>query len=144
LVDMRKFWRLLIDFTGDGKTTTQELIHRLSVGSRLAGLERGDGMSAYVVLMQQIDDIDRYVNGYVPATQPLLRKHGAKMLVGGGRLEAEPAQGDPPNSTVDPLRRRRGSVGLSERPRLSAREGDSPRHHVAGTGCGHARVHAGK
>ena len=57
-------------------------------------------MSAYVVLMQQIDDIDRYVNGYVPAVQPLLQKHGAEMIVGGAGLDAEPAQGDPPNSTV--------------------------------------------
>jgi uncharacterized protein (DUF1330 family) len=87
---MRKFWRLLIDFTGGGKTTTQELIHRSSVGSRLAGLERGDGMSAYVVLMQQIDDIDRYVNGYVPATQPLLRKHGAKCWSEAGASRRNP------------------------------------------------------
>ena len=57
-------------------------------------------MSAHVVLMQQIDDVDRYLNGYVPAVQPLLQKHAAEMLVGGGGLDAEPAQGDPPNSTV--------------------------------------------
>ena len=37
---------------------------------------------------------------YVPAAQPLLRKHGAEILVGGGGLDAEPAQGDPPNSAV--------------------------------------------
>ncbi len=55
-----------------GKTTIWELSHRSSVDSHPAGLERGDEVSAYVVLMQQIDDIDRYVNGYVPAVQPLL------------------------------------------------------------------------
>ena len=57
-------------------------------------------MSAYIVLMQQIDDVERHRNEYVPAVQPLLHKHGAEMLVGGGGLDAEPAQGDPPNSTL--------------------------------------------
>ena len=50
--------------------------------------------------MQQIDDVERHRNEYVPAVQPLLHKHGAEMLVGGGGLDAEPAQGDPPNSAV--------------------------------------------
>jgi uncharacterized protein (DUF1330 family) len=39
-------------------------------------------MSAYIVLMQQIDDVERHRNEYVPAVQPLLHKHGAEMLVG--------------------------------------------------------------
>ena len=50
--------------------------------------------------MQQIDDIYQYVNGYVPAVQPLLQKHGAEVIVGGRGLDAEPTQGDPPSSTV--------------------------------------------
>ena len=44
-------------------------------------------MSAYIVLMQQIDDVERYRNEYVPTVQPLLRRHGAEMLVGGGGLD---------------------------------------------------------
>jgi hypothetical protein len=40
-------------------------------------------MSAYIVLMQEIDDVDPYRNGYVPAAQPLLHRHGAAV----GRLE---------------------------------------------------------
>jgi|GEM_PF-4533334 len=40
-------------------------------------------MSAYIVLMQEIDDVDPDRNGYVPAAQPLLLRHGAAV----GRLE---------------------------------------------------------
>ena len=40
-------------------------------------------MSAYIVLMQEIDDVDPDRNGYVPAAQPLLHRHGAAV----GRLE---------------------------------------------------------
>ena len=102
-------------------------------------------MSAYVVLMQEIDDLDRYRNGYVPAVQPLLQKHGAEMLIGEAGLDAEPAQGDPPNSTVViRFADVEAAWGLSERPRLPAGEGDPPQRHVAGTGCGRARVHAGQ
>jgi uncharacterized protein (DUF1330 family) len=55
-------------------------------------------MAAYAVLMQQVDDVDRYRNEYLPGVRPLLRKHGAEVLVGG--FDAEPAEGEPPNSTV--------------------------------------------
>ena len=55
-------------------------------------------MAAYFVLMQQIDDTDRYRNEYVPAVRPLLNKHGAQVLVAG--FDAEAAEGEPPNSTV--------------------------------------------
>jgi uncharacterized protein (DUF1330 family) len=55
-------------------------------------------VAAYFVLMQQIDDTDRYRNEYVPAVRPLLNKHGAHVLVAG--FEAEAAEGEPPNSTV--------------------------------------------
>jgi uncharacterized protein (DUF1330 family) len=55
-------------------------------------------MAAYFVLMQHVDDIDRYRNEYVPAVRPLLRTHGGEMLVTG--FEAEAAEGEPPNSTV--------------------------------------------
>jgi uncharacterized protein (DUF1330 family) len=55
-------------------------------------------MSEYLVLMREIDDVDRYRNEYVPQVLPLLRKHGAQFLIAGSA--AEPAEGDPPNSTV--------------------------------------------
>jgi uncharacterized protein (DUF1330 family) len=55
-------------------------------------------MAAYLVLMQEVDDVDRYRNEYLPGVRPLLKKHGAEVLVAG--FDAEPAEGDPPNSTV--------------------------------------------
>jgi uncharacterized protein (DUF1330 family) len=55
-------------------------------------------MAAYLVLMQQVDDVDRYRAEYLPALRPFLRKHGAEVLVAG--FDAEPAEGAPPNSTV--------------------------------------------
>ena len=55
-------------------------------------------MAAYFVLMQQVDDIVRYRNEYLPGVRPLLKKHGAEVLVAG--FEAEAAEGEPPNSTV--------------------------------------------
>ena len=42
--------------------------------------------------------IDRYRNEYLPGLRPFLRKHGAEVLVAG--FDAEPAEGEPPNSTV--------------------------------------------
>ena len=55
-------------------------------------------MAGYAVLMQQVDDVDRYRNEYLPRVRPLLKKHGAEVLVAG--FDAEPAEGEPPNSTV--------------------------------------------
>ena len=55
-------------------------------------------MAAYLVLMQQVDDVDRYRNEYLPGLRPLLAKYGGEVLVAG--LDAEPAEGEPPNSTV--------------------------------------------
>jgi uncharacterized protein (DUF1330 family) len=55
-------------------------------------------MAAYLVLMQEVHDVDRYRNKYLPGLRPLLKKHGAEVLVAG--FDAEPAEGDPPNSTV--------------------------------------------
>jgi uncharacterized protein (DUF1330 family) len=55
-------------------------------------------MAAYFVLMQQVDDVDRYRNEYLPGVRPLLKKHGGEVLVGG--VDVEPAEGEPPNSTV--------------------------------------------
>ena len=49
-------------------------------------------MAAYLVLMQQVDDIDRYRAEYLPALRPFLKKHGAEVLVAG--FDAEPAEGD--------------------------------------------------
>ncbi len=55
-------------------------------------------MAAYLVLMQEIHDVDRYRSEYVPGVGPLLQKHGAEVLVAGS--DAQPAEGEPPNSTV--------------------------------------------
>ncbi len=55
-------------------------------------------MAAYLVLMQQVEDVDRYRNEYLPALRPFLQKYDAEVLVAG--FDAEPAEGEPPNSTV--------------------------------------------
>jgi uncharacterized protein (DUF1330 family) len=55
-------------------------------------------MAAYVVLMQEVHDVERYCNEYLPGLRPSLEKHRAEVLVAG--FDAEPAEGDPPNSTV--------------------------------------------
>lgn len=55
-------------------------------------------MAAYFVLMQHVDDIERYREEYIRHVGPLLRKHGAEVLVAGFGFAA--AEGDPPNSTV--------------------------------------------
>ena len=55
-------------------------------------------MPAYLVLMQEIHDMDRYRNEYLPAVGPFLQKYGAEVLVAGP--DVEPAEGEPPNSTV--------------------------------------------
>ena len=55
-------------------------------------------MAAYLVLMQEIHDVDRYRNEYLPGVRPFLQKYGAELLV--GSFDAKPAEGEPPNSTV--------------------------------------------
>jgi uncharacterized protein (DUF1330 family) len=55
-------------------------------------------MPAYLVLMQEVDDVERYSNEYLPAVRPFLRKYDAELVVGG--FGAEPAEGEPPNNTV--------------------------------------------
>ena len=55
-------------------------------------------MAAYLVLMQEVNDVDRYRNEYLPGVRPFLQKYGAEVLVAG--YDAEPAEGEPPNSTV--------------------------------------------
>jgi uncharacterized protein (DUF1330 family) len=55
-------------------------------------------MAAYLVLMQQVEDVDRYRNEYLPGLRPFLAKYGGEVLVAG--FDAEPAEGEPPNSTV--------------------------------------------
>jgi uncharacterized protein (DUF1330 family) len=59
---------------------------------------RRDGMAAFVVLMQQVEDIDRYRDEYIPGVMPFLAKHGAEVLV--ASFDASAAEGEPPNSTV--------------------------------------------
>jgi len=48
-------------------------------------------MAAYLVLMQEIHDMDRYRNEYLPGVRPFLQKHAAELLVAGS--DAEPAEG---------------------------------------------------
>ncbi len=55
-------------------------------------------MAAYLVLMQQVDDVDRYRSEYLPGLRPFLAKYGGEVVVAG--FDAEPAEGEPPNSTV--------------------------------------------
>lgn len=55
-------------------------------------------MAAYLVLMQRVHDTDRYRNEYLSGLRPFLREHGAEVLVEG--FDAEPAEAEPPNSTV--------------------------------------------
>ena len=43
-------------------------------------------MAAYLVLMQEIDDVARYRGEYLPAVRPFLQKYGAEMLVAGSEL----------------------------------------------------------
>jgi hypothetical protein len=40
-------------------------------------------MAAYLVLMQQVHDIERYRDEYLPGLRPFLRKHGAEVPVAG-------------------------------------------------------------
>lgn len=55
-------------------------------------------MAAYLVLMQQVNDVERYRTEYLPGLRPFLAKYDAEVLVAG--FDAEPAEGEPPNSTV--------------------------------------------
>ncbi len=55
-------------------------------------------MAAYLVLMQQVHDVNRYRDEYLTVVRPFLNKYGAEVLVAG--FDAEPAEGEPPNSTV--------------------------------------------
>lgn len=55
-------------------------------------------MAAYLVLMQEVEDADRYRNEYLPGLRPFLAKYGGEVLVAG--FDAAPAEGEPPNSTV--------------------------------------------
>jgi uncharacterized protein (DUF1330 family) len=55
-------------------------------------------MAAYLVLMQQVHDVDRYRDEFLPGLRPLLQRYGAEVLVAG--FGAQPAEGEPPNSTV--------------------------------------------
>jgi uncharacterized protein (DUF1330 family) len=55
-------------------------------------------MAAYLVLMQQVDDVDRYRDEYLRGWRPFLAKYRAEVLMAG--FDAKPAEGEPPNSTV--------------------------------------------
>jgi len=48
--------------------------------------------------MQEIDGVDGYRNGYLSGIRAFLEKHGGEVLV--ASFGAQPAEGDPPNSTV--------------------------------------------
>jgi uncharacterized protein (DUF1330 family) len=47
--------------------------------------------------MQQVDDVDRYGNDYLPGLRRFLAKYGAEVLVA---LDADPGEDEPPNSNV--------------------------------------------
>lgn len=55
-------------------------------------------MDRQLTWRKSADDGDRYLNEYVPQVRPLLQKHGSEFVVAGPG--AEPAEGEPPNSTV--------------------------------------------
>ncbi len=42
---------------------------------------RGDGMAAYLVLMQEVVDVEKYRSEYLPGVRPFLQKYGAGMLI---------------------------------------------------------------
>jgi uncharacterized protein (DUF1330 family) len=48
--------------------------------------------------MQEVHDVDRYREEYLPGWRALLRKLGEEVLV--ADFEAKPVEGDPPNGTV--------------------------------------------
>jgi uncharacterized protein (DUF1330 family) len=55
-------------------------------------------VAVYFVLMQEVEDVDRYRSEYLPAVRPFLERYGADVLVAG--FDSEAAEGEPPNSTV--------------------------------------------
>lgn len=55
-------------------------------------------MSAYVILTQTINDLQRYTQEYIPGVVPFLSKHGAEVLV--ADFEAKPLEGKPVKSVV--------------------------------------------
>jgi len=55
-------------------------------------------VAAYVVLMQQVHDLERYLDEYAPAATPFVMKHGGELLA--ASFDPETAEGEPPNSTV--------------------------------------------
>ena len=92
-------------------------------------------MAACLVLVQQVHDIDRYRNEYLPGLRPFLRKHGAEVLVAG--VDAEPAEGEPPNRTA--VLRFADAAAPDDLPVKEIRFSN-----IAGTGSGCARVHPGR
>ena len=55
-------------------------------------------MSAYFILMQNIEDPARYGGEYIPQVMPFLQKHGAEIVA--ATHEAEALEGDAPNGVV--------------------------------------------
>jgi len=92
-------------------------------------------LAACLVLMQQVHDIDRHRNEYLPGLRPFLRKHGAEVLVAG--VDAEPAEGEPPNRTA--VLRFADAAAPDDLPVKEIRFSN-----IAGTGGGCARVHPGR
>jgi len=43
--------------------------------------DKDQHMTAYVVLTQQVSDVDRYVGEYAPQAMPILQKYGIEVLV---------------------------------------------------------------
>ena len=72
-------------------------------------------MAAYLVLMQHVQDIDRYRAEYLPGLRPFLKKYGAEVLVAG--FDAEPAEGEPTRGSTEtpPQSMLATTVDLTER-----------------------------
>jgi hypothetical protein len=66
-------------------------------------------MAADFVLVQQVDDVDRYRDEVIPGVRPPLRKHGADVLVTG--FEAEPVRAPARSPSSDLRGRRRQQAG---------------------------------
>ena len=110
------------------------------MGAVSPGDKRGGSIAAYMVLIQHVDDIDRYRNEYVPRLSRSWRSTAEESLVAG--FEAEAADGEPPNSTVVLRFPDAEAAGIPRRPGLPAVQRAPIQHHVARTGGGCARVHA--
>ena len=55
-------------------------------------------MSAYFILTQTIDELEKFHQSYIPKVFPILKKHGGEVLV--ADFAAEPLKGEPAKGAV--------------------------------------------